>query len=133
MIASYSSNVAILVHDLMLARGIARQTSVHAIDVQGRVYCGCGASFCMEMEQRAKKEPSRGTKSMVEIFKGSIINNLKFQPLPPATARTVPAKPGNLQPLRPATARTVPAKTKTKTGMHYRFKFGRLLPVRANT
>ena len=99
----------------MLARGIARQTSVHAIDVQGRVYCGCGASFCMEMEQRAKKEPSRGTKSMVEIFKGSIINNLKFQPLPPATARTVPAK------------------TKTKTGMHYRFKFGRLFPVRANT
>ena len=92
MIASYSSNVAILVHDLMLARGIARQTSVHAIDVQGRVYCGCGASFCMEMERRAKKEPSRGTKSMVEVFKGSFIDNLKLQPLRPATARTVPAK-----------------------------------------
>ena len=115
MIASYSSNVAILVHDLMLARGVARQTSVHAIDVQGRVYCGCGASFCMEMERHAKKEPSRGTKSMVEAFKGSFLDNLK------------------LQPLRPATARTVPAKTKAKTGMHYRFKFGRLLPVRVNT
>ena len=59
MIASYSSNVAILVHDLMLARGIARQTSVHAIDVQGRVYCGCGASICMDLERRLAQQPSR--------------------------------------------------------------------------
>ena len=66
MIASYSSNVAILVHDLMLARRISRGEAMHAIDVNGRVYCGCGASFCMNLERKTVHESGRSIKHVVD-------------------------------------------------------------------
>ena len=74
MVASYSSNVAILVHDLQHARQVARKQRFHAVDVNGRIYCGCGASFCMKVEKRAGREPRRGIRHMVEAFRGNNIN-----------------------------------------------------------
>ena len=74
LFGSYASNVAILVHDLMLARMVQRRERMHAVDVNGRTYCGCGASFCMKLEKRAGREPRRGVRNMVEAFRGSNIN-----------------------------------------------------------
>ena len=68
-IGSYSSNVAILVHDLMYSRRAALREELHAIDVNGRIYCGCGASFCMQLERKAIREPHRNIKQIVEAFK----------------------------------------------------------------
>mmetsp|Transcript_5027 Transcript_5027/g.10987 ORF Transcript_5027/g.10987 Transcript_5027/m.10987 type:complete len:492 (-) Transcript_5027:17-1492(-) len=67
---SYSSNVAILVHDLMLAQATVTGERRDAFDVNGRVYCGCGASFCMRLEKRAAREPARAIKHMVDAFHG---------------------------------------------------------------
>ncbi len=74
LFGSYASNVAILVHDLMHARMVARRERLHAVDVNGRTYCGCGASFCMKLEKRAGREPKRTVRNMVEAFRGSNIN-----------------------------------------------------------
>ncbi len=68
-IGSYSSNVAILVHDLMYARRVAQGEELHAMDVNGRVYCGCGASFCMQLERKAIRQPEWTVKQIVENFK----------------------------------------------------------------
>ena len=68
-IGSYSSNVAILVHDLMLARRGARGEAMHAIDVNGRVYCGCGASFCMTAERKAVRDPTKSVRQIVDAFR----------------------------------------------------------------
>ena len=46
-----TSNVAIVVHDLMYARRLAEGRPMHAVDVHGRVYCGCGALMCIIQEQ----------------------------------------------------------------------------------
>ena len=73
---SYSSNVAILVHDLMHARAAASRERVHVADVNGRQYCGCGASFCMRIERRASREPTRTVKNMVEAFRGDSVWNI---------------------------------------------------------
>ena len=70
LFGSYASNVAIFVHDLMLARSVARRERMTAVDVCGRTYCGCGASFCMKMERRATREPRRAIRHMVEAFRG---------------------------------------------------------------
>lgn len=69
MVGSYASNVAILVHDLMYARRVARGVPLHALDVNGRVYCGCGASFCMQAERKAAREPTQSIKRIVDGFK----------------------------------------------------------------
>lgn len=74
LFGSYASNVAILVHDLMLARMLARRERLHAVDINGRTYCGCGASFCMKLERRSTREPRRAVRNMVEAFRGSNIN-----------------------------------------------------------
>ena len=74
LFGSYASNVAILVHDLQHARQVARKQRFHAVDVNGRIYCGCGASFCMKVEKRAGREPRRGIRHMVEAFRGNNIN-----------------------------------------------------------
>ena len=71
---SFASNVAVLVHDLMHAHRVAKRERLHVIDVNGRSYCGCGASFCMKLEKRATREPRRTMRSMVEAFRGSNIN-----------------------------------------------------------
>ena len=71
---SYASNVAILVHDLMHARRVAKMERLHAVDINGRSYCGCGASFCMKLEKRATREPRRTVRNMIEAFRGSNIN-----------------------------------------------------------
>jgi hypothetical protein len=68
VLASYSSNVAVLVHDLMLARKVARGEEMHALDVNGRVYCGCGASFCMNLERKTVREGGRSIKHVVDGF-----------------------------------------------------------------
>ena len=68
-VGSYSSNVAILVHDLMLARRIARGEALHALDVNGRVYCGCGAGFCMQAERKATRDPTLSVRQIVANFK----------------------------------------------------------------
>ena len=73
-IGSYASNVGILVHDMMHARRGAGSARLHAIDVNGRGYCGCGASFCMKLERRATREPRRSMRNMVEAFRGNNIN-----------------------------------------------------------
>ncbi len=69
LIASYSSNVAILVHDLMYARKVSRGEMTHAIDVNGRIYCGCGASFCMTLERKTVRETGRSIRHVVDGFK----------------------------------------------------------------
>ena len=74
LFGSYASNVAILVHDLMHARMVARRERLQAVDINGRTYCGCGASFCMKLERRATREPRRTVRNMVEAFRGSNIN-----------------------------------------------------------
>ena len=74
LFGSYASNVAILVHDLMHARMVARRERLHAVDINGRTYCGCGASFCMKLERRSIREPRRTVRHMVEAFRGSNIN-----------------------------------------------------------
>lgn len=43
-LGTFSSNIGILVSDL---------SDGYAYDVDGRMYCGCGASFCMEGERHA--------------------------------------------------------------------------------
>ena len=68
-LGSYSSNVAILLHDLMLARKVARGEAMHALDVNGRVYCGCGASFCMNLERKTVSKSGRSIKHVVDGFK----------------------------------------------------------------
>jgi len=74
LFGSYASNVAVLVHDLQHARQVARRQRMHAVDVNGRIYCGCGASFCMKVEKRAAREPRRGIRHMVDAFRGDNIN-----------------------------------------------------------
>ena len=71
---SFASNVAVLVHDLMHAARVAKRERLHVLDVNGRSYCGCGASFCMKLEKRATREPRRTMRNMVEAFRGSNIN-----------------------------------------------------------
>ena len=74
LFGSFASNVAILVHDLMHAKMVGRGERLHAVDVNGRTYCGCGASFCMKLERRATREPRRTVRNMVEAFRGHNIN-----------------------------------------------------------
>jgi hypothetical protein len=74
LFGSYASNVAILVHDLMHSRMVARRDRLHAFDINGRTYCGCGASFCMKLEKRSIKDPTRTFGDMVQAFKGRNIN-----------------------------------------------------------
>ena len=74
LFGSFASNVAILVHDLMHARMVRRRERMHAVDVNGRTYCGCGASFCMKLEKRSNREPKRTVRNMIEAFRGSNIN-----------------------------------------------------------
>ena len=50
---SFSSNIAIIVHDL----GYGNMKSL--MDINGRSYCGCGASFCMQMERNKNLKQSR--------------------------------------------------------------------------
>lgn len=69
LLGSYSSNVAVLVHDLMLARKIMRGEPMHAMDVNGRLYCGCGASFCMNLERKTVRDVGRSIKHVVDGFK----------------------------------------------------------------
>ena len=68
-IGSYASNVAVLVHDLMLAHHGRRGLPLHTMDVNGRVYCGCGASFCMTLERKEIRDPTRTAKAIVEAFR----------------------------------------------------------------
>ena len=68
--------VAILVHDLMSARRLGRQEELHLLDINGRVYCGCGASFCMQLERKASREPKKHVKQLVEAFPRSYGNPL---------------------------------------------------------
>jgi len=68
-IGSYASNVAVLLHDLMAAKRLAAQLPLHAMDVNGRVYCGCGASFCMTLERKAVRDPTRSVKDIIDSFR----------------------------------------------------------------
>ena len=49
--------------------GTLQGEELHAIDVNGRVYCGCGASFCMQLERKAIRETGRPVKQIVEGFR----------------------------------------------------------------
>ena len=69
LVASYSSNVAVLVHDLMHARKVARGEEMRGMDINGRTYCGCGASFCMNLERKTVREGGRSIKHVVDGFK----------------------------------------------------------------
>ena len=42
---------------------------MHAVDVNGRIYCGCGASFCMTVERKTVRESGRSIKHVVDGFK----------------------------------------------------------------
>ena len=70
LFGSYASNVAILVRDLMHARMVAQHRPLHVVDACGRTYCGCGASFCMKLERRSGREPTRTMHNMVEVMRG---------------------------------------------------------------
>ena len=66
---SLSSNVGILVYDLQTALATRRRTTPYFFDANGRVYCGCGASFCMQLERKAIRQPEWTVKQIVENFK----------------------------------------------------------------
>ena len=68
-IGSYASNVAVLVADLMYAERARRGEQLHALDVNGRAYCGCGASFCMTLERKAGRDPTRSIEDIVGAFR----------------------------------------------------------------
>ena len=53
---------------------VRKHERLHAVDVNGRTYCGCGASFCMKLERRSIREPRRTVRNMVEAFRGANIN-----------------------------------------------------------
>ena len=53
----------------MLARKISRGEAMHAMDANGRTYCGCGASFCMQLERKTVREGARSIKHFVDGFK----------------------------------------------------------------
>ena len=74
LFGSFASNVAILVHDLMHSRMVARRDRLQVFDINGRTYCGCGASFCMKLERRSVKDPTRTFEDMIQAFKGRNIN-----------------------------------------------------------
>mmetsp|Transcript_28078 Transcript_28078/g.65600 ORF Transcript_28078/g.65600 Transcript_28078/m.65600 type:complete len:130 (-) Transcript_28078:387-776(-) len=63
---SYASNVAVLVHDMMMA---TRGDAMDPMDVNGRVYCGCGASFCMTLERKAVRDPTKTVQGLINAFK----------------------------------------------------------------
>jgi len=42
---------------------------MHALDVNGRSYCGCGASFCMTLERKAGRDPTRQLKGLIDSFR----------------------------------------------------------------
>ena len=54
---SFGSNIGILVHDLMLARRVAEQRPLEVHDMDGRIYCGCGASLCISLEEKLEARP----------------------------------------------------------------------------
>eukprot|EP00326_Haptolina_ericina_P035475 CAMPEP_0181231840 /NCGR_PEP_ID=MMETSP1096-20121128/35355_1 /TAXON_ID=156174 ORGANISM="Chrysochromulina ericina, Strain CCMP281" /NCGR_SAMPLE_ID=MMETSP1096 /ASSEMBLY_ACC=CAM_ASM_000453 /LENGTH=143 /DNA_ID=CAMNT_0023325977 /DNA_START=75 /DNA_END=506 /DNA_ORIENTATION=- len=68
-IGSYASNVAVLVHDLMAYTRLHDGKPMQALDVNGRTYCGCGASFCMTLERKAVRDPTKGLKSIIDAFR----------------------------------------------------------------
>ena len=70
LIGSFSSNVAVIVHDLMLARRGSRGSSTHTMDVNGRVYCGCGASFCMNLERKLAASQTKSSGTTKQIIDG---------------------------------------------------------------
>ena len=53
----------------MLAERQRSGEQFHALDVNGRAYCGCGASFCMTLERKAVRDPTRTVKAIVTGFK----------------------------------------------------------------
>ena len=61
--------MAVLVHDLMLAERQRSGEQFHALDVNGRAYCGCGASFCMTLERKAVRDPTRSIEEIVGAFR----------------------------------------------------------------
>jgi len=67
-IGSYASNVAVLVHDLMAHSRLLDGGRFQVLDVNGRSYCGCGASFCMTLEKKALRDPTRSTEDIVTSF-----------------------------------------------------------------
>ena len=34
-------------------------------DIDGRVYCGCGASFCMELEESMTAQPAASVRGLI--------------------------------------------------------------------
>ena len=73
VLASYSSNVAILVHDLMLARKVARAEPMHALDVNGRdfrVSCASmGNPHCVIEVEDVDAEFERAQRAGLPILK----------------------------------------------------------------
>mgnify|MGYP006132663837 CR=1 FL=1 len=89
LVGSFASNVAIIVHDLQHGRwALAREGGgggrgangsgsgaasssepPQTVDVNGRSYCGCGASFCMALEQRSAEHPAVPLEESVAGFK----------------------------------------------------------------
>jgi hypothetical protein len=66
---SYASNVAVMVHDLMGHRRLLDGLPLIAHDVNGRSYCGCGASFCMMLERKAVRDPTKQLKEIIDAFR----------------------------------------------------------------
>ena len=53
---------------LLDARERSNGEQLHALDVNGRSYCGCGASFCMTLERKALRDPTKSLKAIVDTF-----------------------------------------------------------------
>lgn len=76
-IGSYASNVAILVHDLLLARKTSEGENAVTMDVNGRAYCGCGASFCMQLERKLESGAGPRKPAFGPSKGSSVPNNAK--------------------------------------------------------
>ena len=59
----------VLVRDLMAYNRLLDGKPMHELDVNGRAYCGCGASFCMTLERKMVRDATRSAKSVIDSFR----------------------------------------------------------------
>ena len=88
-VGSFASNLAVLVHDLQLARRVTERRELQVVEVDGRVYCGCGAKACMQLEAAATQRPRTPYRALLNdptFVAVSIAVDASDTAPPPATA-----------------------------------------------
>ena len=63
-----------LTRRFQVARSTALKTKNYVFDANARVYCGCGASFCLALERQQRNQPTRRYRNMVHSFRGDVVS-----------------------------------------------------------